>query len=134
MGVGINLKRILAERNMSIKKLSELTGIQINTLYSITKRDSINVNKELLSIIATALGITTWDLTIDTKQIKREVAFFEQIDSTFGKGASALVENYDKLNSEGQRKASEYVSDLTEQSKYKKEPSPAATDNGSDED
>lgn len=39
MGLGKNLKEILKQKNMTIKDLSEKTGISANTLYSITKRD-----------------------------------------------------------------------------------------------
>ena len=39
MALGVNLKEILKQKNMTIKDLSKETGISVNTLYSITKRD-----------------------------------------------------------------------------------------------
>ena len=41
MGLGLKLKELLKERNMTIKELSALSGVSLNTLYSITKRDNI---------------------------------------------------------------------------------------------
>lgn len=38
MGMGQILKRLLNERNMTIKELSEITGLSKNTLYAITTR------------------------------------------------------------------------------------------------
>lgn len=62
MGFGTILKDILADKNMSIKELSEATGIPLNTLYSITKRDTINVRPETLEKISQALDIPTDEL------------------------------------------------------------------------
>lgn len=62
MGFGSILKVLLSERNMSIKELSEETGIPLNTLYSITKRDTINVRPETIQKIADALHISNNDI------------------------------------------------------------------------
>lgn len=58
MGAGLRLKEILRQKKMTIKQLSELTGISLNTLYSITKRDSTHIDSAILSIITKSLGIT----------------------------------------------------------------------------
>lgn len=57
MGVGNRLKNILQMKGMTIKQLSEKTGVSINTLYSITKRDSDHVKMENVEKIAAALGV-----------------------------------------------------------------------------
>lgn len=57
MGMGQTLKRILHDKNMTIKQLSEVTGISTNTLYSITKRDTVNVRTEIIEKIAKALDV-----------------------------------------------------------------------------
>lgn len=62
MGFGVILKNILADKNMSIKELSEITGIPLNTLYSITKRDTVNVRKETLEKISDAVGVPADEL------------------------------------------------------------------------
>lgn len=61
MGFGAVLKEILSDKNMSIKELSQMTGIPLNTLYSITKRDTVNVRQETLEKISQALNIPTDD-------------------------------------------------------------------------
>lgn len=61
MGFGSILKEILADKNMSIKELSQITGIPLNTLYSITKRDTVNVRQETLEKISQALNVPTDD-------------------------------------------------------------------------
>ncbi len=62
MGVGFRLKEILRDKKMTIKKLAEITGIPVNTLYSITKRDSDRVDYVILSKIAEALNVTVYKL------------------------------------------------------------------------
>lgn len=58
MGAGIRLKELLRQRQVTIKQLSIMTGVSINTLYSITKRDSSSIDSAILSRIVAALGIT----------------------------------------------------------------------------
>ena len=62
MGAGENIKRLLSKKGMTIKGLSEITGISLNTLYSITKRDSKNVRSDNLQKIADALGVPVDEL------------------------------------------------------------------------
>lgn len=57
MGLGKRLKNILNEKNMTIQRLSEITGISANTLYTITKRDNKSIRAENLQKIADALGV-----------------------------------------------------------------------------
>ena len=58
MGVGLRLKTILRERKMTIKQLAEETGIPLNTLYSITKRDSERVDPVIIQKIAETLIVS----------------------------------------------------------------------------
>ena len=62
MGFGLHLKEILRERGMTIKQLSEDSGISVNTLYSITKRDSLRVDPVILKKIAKTLGLSVTEL------------------------------------------------------------------------
>lgn len=65
MGVGIRLKRILREKKMTIKELAEKTGVPVNTLYSITRRDSENIDPVILEKLASVLDIAPSDLKRD---------------------------------------------------------------------
>lgn len=65
MGIGASIKRILAVRRMTIKNLSEQSGIPINTLYSLTRRDSESTRSDYLNRIATVLGVSV-DAIIST--------------------------------------------------------------------
>lgn len=57
MGQGKKLQSLLKERNMSVTKLANETGISSNTLYAIIKRDS-NISTDTLSKVANALQIS----------------------------------------------------------------------------
>lgn len=56
MGDGQNLKRILDEKGMNIRKISRITGITASTLYSIVNRDS-NLRYDWALRIANILDI-----------------------------------------------------------------------------
>ena len=62
MGYGTRIKKLLKDKKISIKELAEQTGISLNTLYSITKRDSENVDFEILVKIALFLEIDITEL------------------------------------------------------------------------
>lgn len=62
MALGTNLKEILKQRNMSIKDLSKKTGISLNTLYSITKRDGRMARFDIIKKICETLEITESEL------------------------------------------------------------------------
>ncbi len=68
MGVGLRLKEILRAKSLTIKQLAEVSGVSINTLYSITKRDSERVDDVLIQRIASALGVSVSDLLGQEKQ------------------------------------------------------------------
>ncbi len=57
MGQGKKLQSLLKERNISVTKLANETGISSNTLYAIIKRDS-NINTDTLNKVANALQIS----------------------------------------------------------------------------
>lgn len=155
MGIGQTLKRILHDKNMTIKQLSEVTGISINTLYSITKRDSVNVRTEIIEKIAKALDVPVERLltTQDRKRMfdlqafasmedkhsaadpgSQEGAFknyvhklvSESMDSALknfvvDSGIDRLVNNYDKVNTDGKKKILSYSDDIASNPKYTKE-------------
>ena len=58
MGLGTNLKKILKERKMTIKELSAQTGISLNTLYSITKRDGVMARFDIVKKICDVLNVS----------------------------------------------------------------------------
>ena len=63
MAIGINLKTLLRDRGVTIKQLSEMSGISANTLYSITKRDPTRIDRLTLERICSTLNIAADELT-----------------------------------------------------------------------
>lgn len=132
MGVGRQIKSILRTKKMTIKQLSQETGIPINTLYSITKRDSTRVDTVILEKIATALECNVRDLTPGARETTRE--HLVNLEIMMGKEEGYLEKNavqqmrrtreeqlltaYGKLNDFGQAVALVDVERLTAQKKY----------------
>lgn len=59
MAIGKNLKYICKMRGMTLKELSEKSGIPIGTIYSITQRDPDSINSETMKNLCIALGISS---------------------------------------------------------------------------
>ncbi len=95
MGVGEQLKKILQEQNITIKQLSEKTGIPVNTLYSITKRKSKRVREDIVKKIATALGVSV-DMLNYGFEIDRDYELVSETLETAGfcMEATGLMDNY----------------------------------------
>ena len=66
------------------------------------------------------MGYDYWDKSKDVKKLATEVKLLNDIEKEYGSKSAILIENYNLLNEIGKEKALEYVSDLSEQSKYKK--------------
>lgn len=129
MGVGFELKRILRDRNMTIKQLSSISGISLNTLYSITKRDSVKCDAVIVKTIADALDINPLELYggafVGYKEdydILFPDIFNPKSDSNTKSKETNLLEKFNELNENGKIVAIERIEELTEIPKYKKEP------------
>lgn len=71
MGIGANIKAVLSDRRSTIKQLAIDSGVPVNTLYSITQRDSKRIQGDILQKIANALEVST-DVLIYGSDIDRE--------------------------------------------------------------
>lgn len=80
MGFGANLKILLKEKGITIKELSEVTGISKNTLYSITKRDTRLPNDEIISKIAKALNMEYGELLTYDEMKQKISGEFENME------------------------------------------------------
>jgi len=59
MDIGERLKELLTSRGMSLKGLSELSGVSVNTLYAATKKGGAKgMRRSSLTAIADALGVS----------------------------------------------------------------------------
>ena len=95
MGIGTRLKQIIKEINMTIKQLAEITGIPVNTLYSIVKRDSDRVRANTIQALADALGVTpTYLIGFDEKIVNPEQYSHEDLASIKA-GAWASYQEHD---------------------------------------
>lgn len=83
MGAGLRLKEILRERKMTIKQLSETANVSLNTLYSITKRDSEKIDPVILSQIASALGVSEDTICPSSVLNDEDTSLHAQISSRF---------------------------------------------------
>lgn len=57
MGIGKNLKYICKMRGITLKELSEKSGVPMGTIYSITQRDPMSINSDTMRSFCDALGI-----------------------------------------------------------------------------
>lgn len=76
-----NLKIILAERNLSMKKLADMTGIRYATLYVFTKNTNNSANYTVMNKICEVLNITPGDMLIYEPD-KKEITQCELITKT----------------------------------------------------
>lgn len=126
MGTGTVLKNILASRNISIKELSEMTGISVNTLYSITARDSKNIRSDTLQKISEALklnGREILDLTNPgyVEKLRESVhETNEREQLLMQKQLSEIASYFEQLNINGRIEAVNRIEELTLIEKYKR--------------
>lgn len=66
MGIGANIKFLLRENNKTVKWLSAKSGISINTLYNITRKDNCRVHPDRLELISNCFNIPVKELISDS--------------------------------------------------------------------
>lgn len=131
-GFGQRVKLARKNKRMTQTELATAIGKKEATIRKY-ENGTIEPPWKIIEQIASVLDVSPFDLTVDVDQLRADVKLQEEVKKAFGIDALVLLNNFDQLNHEGQRKASEYVSDLTEQPKYKKEPTPDTADDGSDD-
>lgn len=120
MGIGSIIKEKLRERSMTIKELAALSGISVNTLYSITKRDSLRVESETLELIANALKVQPYELTPGYYDYVKHTAEMKQkretlkalIAELYGERGTKALDYCGNLSDEGLAKWFTYADDL----------------------
>ena len=128
---GKRVKAARKKKKLTQVQLADIIGKKEATIRKY-ENGTIEAPTNVIEDIATALDVSPFDLTVDVDQLRSDVKLQDEIEKVFGKKGLQLLNDFDLLNSVGQDKACEYLSDLTLNPKYKKEPSSAATDNGSD--
>lgn len=128
---GKRVKNARKKKKLTQTQLADIIGKKEATIRKY-ENGSIEAPWNVIEDIATALDVSPFDLTVDVEQLRSDVKLQEEIQQVFGKNGLQLLNDFDTLNNDGKIIANKYVSDLAEHPKYQKEPSSAATDNGSD--
>lgn len=143
MGTGLLLKEILREKGMTIKSLAQESGISVNTLYSITKRDSNNVDPIVLKKIAATLCCSPRDLVQPARAAQYDIGYsvgfsdgsdaeawqnhvidelWKQEGYSFSERENDLISAFSKMNVDGQLQAVHLIQILSEVPKYQRQP------------
>lgn len=62
MGIGKYLKELIAAKGITLKELANLSGVPVNTLYSMTQRDQKRINIQTAQKLAKALNVPVENL------------------------------------------------------------------------
>lgn len=125
MGAGTRLKEALKARNFTIKQLSDMAGIPLNTLYSITKRDSETISLPVAIQISQALGVDVNWLRLGYTLEDHDNATLENV--RVRQNEAILNTKIKKLNSEALGKIIDYTDLLIISGRYDRPPIPEKT-------
>lgn len=57
MGIGQYLKELITSKGISLKELSRISGVSVNTLYSITQKDPKTITNKTAQLLSKALDV-----------------------------------------------------------------------------
>ncbi len=117
---GKRVKSMRKKKQMTQIQLAQMIGKKETTIRKY-ENGSIEAPWNVIEEIAGALDVSPFDLTVDIEQLRTDIKLQENIQKAYGAEALSLLNDFDSLNQIGKQKACEYVSDLTEISKYKAE-------------
>lgn len=128
MGQRIQIAR--KRKGITQQQLADSLGLATGTVqqYELGKRTPKN---DTIKAIAAILDMTPFDLIgpewFDLQagpeklaELRGQVGALRAVATAYGEAASDLVASFSELNEIGQKKALDYVSDLSEQPKYQK--------------
>lgn len=124
--VGETIKRIRKEKHITQIQLANCIGVQASAI-SKYEKNIVIPSIEQIKKIAAALDVHVLDIMYDTNDPNFDI--FEEMSKDFSKGQEGnkniqlkndTIAKYDSLNTLGQQKANEYITDLSEQEKYTK--------------
>lgn len=115
MAIGAKLKLLLKQRKMTVTELADKTGISINTLYGIIKRDNKTINPDTAAKIVDCLGVSIAELLSFDEFVESAKIEFDDIENR-----KKLLLSYDALNNAGRIEAEKRVSELVQISKYQR--------------
>lgn len=119
MGFGKRLKEILKNKGITIKELSDMTGISLNTLYSITKRDTSMPTREIIDKITAALQIELSEL-VTLGDVSNEIfALMEQEKKREDSIRDQLINISKMLNTEALIELAKSAVDMLQDESYK---------------
>lgn len=116
--IGEKIKELRNKSGLTQKKLGDLCGIAEPTIRKY-ELGLLNPKIETVSKIAAALNVSVAEIMdwsqFDDKfpNIGNEVRLIDEIKNVYGSGAVELLESFAQLNSKGQEKALDSLSDLT---------------------
>jgi transcriptional regulator with XRE-family HTH domain len=119
MGFGIELKRLLKVNKKTVAWLAEKTGIPVNSLYTMIKRDS-NPKVESLFSIASALDVHVDEL-LRCIPGADNMDIYHYNDGFIFDFENQLIQLYRQLNEEGRDIVMHTAEGLVATDKYKKD-------------
>lgn len=112
MTTGERIRQLRIEHQMTQEELGAKVGVQKAAIYKYENGLVVNLKRSILEKLALVLDTTT------TYLMGMEDA--EPAHASLTPAQTALLDNFDQLNEEGQTKALEYVEDLVLTGRYKK--------------
>lgn len=120
MKTGEIIRKLRKERKMTQNQLADLLGYTSKSTICKIENDEIELTKNKLSAIAEIFGVDINALMGDLTDQPNEKIAEIYIKDVYGQPGIEIMESFSKLNSLGQKKAIESVTDLTEIEKYRK--------------
>jgi len=124
--LGEKIKELRLEKKLTLSKLAEIAKVGQSTINDIESGKAKNPKTDTLVKLADALSVSVNELILENwddvynenDKLKNEVELLESIQKTYGKQSVQLLEDFFKLNSNGQKEANKRVAELAEINKY----------------
>lgn len=121
--IGETIKRLRKEKHITQTQLANCIGVQASAI-SKYEKNIVVPSLEQIHKIADTLGVHILDIMYDdstpnvdiVEEMAKDVAIAEEYYNI--ELRQDTIAKYDSLNALGQKKANEYITDLSEQEKY----------------
>ncbi len=127
MTTGERIEKLAKEKGVNLHQLSQLAGISYNTLYSMVRRKSNNVDHEIAGKIASALGVSLYEffgwgetdsiasidqMIAETQHFRKDVRYTRAIEFANTTAGQLILIDFQYLNEQGKQEAAKRISEL----------------------
>lgn len=124
--MGNRIRLLRKQHNMTQEELGAKIGVNKAAISKYEKGQVENMKRSTIKMLADLFGVSPtyllgWDDEHEQSKIADEVKAFDVVGQVYGERAAKMLELFSRMNSDGQERILEFIKDMNQVQKYRKD-------------